>query len=98
MKNFTPNLLIVTGGMLIVSPFVYLYLVYRLSSTTMLDGIAAGRVWDKVTFNPPLPEYYVPLVLVVGILCIISGAVTNAISNRPDVQAETDDFQRRNFD
>ena len=74
MKSSSCILFLVGGG-IIVAPMAFLYLTYRLSAQTLLEAIDKGRDWDKVNFHPIPPEYYFPVCLLIGFLCIGSGVV-----------------------
>jgi cytochrome bd-type quinol oxidase subunit 2 len=72
MKN-TANVLIVTGGIIILTPFAYLYFTYRLTSHALYAAIEQGQLDYKVNLKPVLPEYYIPICLMLGVACLATG-------------------------
>jgi hypothetical protein len=70
MKSSSANILIVVGGCLIIAPLAFLYLSYRLIAQVLSELVVHGSQWDKVNFHPTPPEYYVPLCLIIGAICI----------------------------
>ena len=72
MKN-TANVLIVAGGLIVLSPFAFLYFTYRLAAQAVYAAIEQGQLDYKVNFKPNPPEYYIPLCLMLGLACIVAG-------------------------
>ena len=69
MKN-TGNILIVTGSLFILSPFAYVYFTNRLVAQALYPAIERGELDYKIKFNQSLPEYYIPICLILGLACI----------------------------
>jgi hypothetical protein len=67
--------MIIVGGCLIIAPLAFLYFSYRLIAQLLSEALAHGTQWDKVTFRPEPPEYYVPVCLILGGLCIGVGVL-----------------------
>lgn len=67
----TANTLIAVGGCVILGPLVYTYLCYRLVAQTMAVRIPYRPESGQINFTGiVLPDYYVPLCLLIGALCI----------------------------
>ncbi len=73
MKSSSAKILIIVGGCLVIAPLAFLYFTYRLSAQVLSDAIAHGSQWDNVNFHPVPPEYYTPVCLLLGALCIGAG-------------------------
>lgn len=90
MKSSSSNILLIIGGCLIVAPLAFIYLSYRLSAQVLAEAMAHGRQWDKVDFHPAPPEYYFPVCLLLGVLCIGIGVfLSQQDRNRASVSAHT---------
>lgn len=66
MKRFFSTTLVITGGVLVVAPLIYRYLLYSLASQVIMER---GDI-DKFKFTGDVPEYYFPACLVIGLICI----------------------------
>lgn len=71
MKRFFPGTLVITGGALVIAPLIYRYLVYRLIAQVLIERADS----DKIKFGSSLPEYYIPVCLAIGLICIGVGIV-----------------------
>lgn len=74
MKSSSAKILIIVGGCLVVAPMVFLYMSYQLLANAQKDTWNHGRSYTDFKFTPSLPEYYVPLCLLIGVVCIALGA------------------------
>lgn len=70
MKRFFSSTLVITGGVLVVAPLIYQYLIYRLLTEAMIK-----QGFTDLSFNKGLPYYYLPACLVIGAICIGLGIV-----------------------
>ena len=70
----TANTLIVVGGSLVLAPLMYTYLCYRLLAQTAAVRISYRPESGHITLDwPILPDYYVPLCLLIGTMCMGGG-------------------------
>jgi len=83
MKN-TANILIVIGGGLVLIPFAYLYFSHRLVSQILSELIVRGQTNPTVDLTPILPNYYIPVCLLLGIACIGIGIFFAGRENKED--------------
>ncbi|HEX8251290.1 MAG TPA: hypothetical protein VF599_24165 [Pyrinomonadaceae bacterium] len=71
MKRFFPSTLVIVGGILVVAPIIYKYLLYRLLTHILIERADL----ESFNFNSNLPKYYLPACLVIGTICIGLGIV-----------------------
>ena len=93
MKS-TANTLLIVGGGIVLAPLAYMYLCNRLIAQTLVAIAQHSPGNDaNVNFKPGLPEYYVPICLLIGATCIGVGILLARRSR--DAQG---DFQPHELD
>jgi hypothetical protein len=71
MKRFFSNTLVITGGVLVVAPLIYIHLAYSLTAQIFINRADI----NDFKFTGHLPDYYFPACLLIGAICIGLGIV-----------------------